>query len=85
MFHIQTYGDFARYLEGTATDNMRELTYNDRKMLHNFRYFTWVEQQQKDVNDLRKLWDPDFWTEQFAQLADWDKAIESFNRRVGTP
>jgi len=74
--------DFARYLEGAATDHMRELTYNDRKTLHNFKYFTWVEQQQKDVNDLRKLWDPDFWTEQFAQLADWDKAIESFNRRV---
>jgi cysteine synthase len=73
---------FARYVEGIATDNLRELNYQDRKQLHNFKYFTWVEQQQRDANDLRKLWDEDFWTETFAQVEQWDRQIEEFNRRV---
>jgi cysteine synthase A len=37
----------ARYLHGTQTDHLRELSYFDRKALHQFKYFTWVEQQGK--------------------------------------
>ena len=74
----------ARWLEGIATDNLRELTYQDRKQLHNFKYFTWVEQQQRDANDLRRLWDEEFWTETFSQVEQWDKQIEDFNRRVAS-
>ena len=74
---------FARYLEAVGTDNMRELTYEDRKRLHNFKYFTWVEQQQREIDDLRRLWDPDFWTETFAQVNEWDRLIEQFNERTG--
>jgi len=73
---------FARYLHGAAIEYIRELTYNDRRVLHNFKYFTWVEQQQKSVDDLRRLWDPDFWTEAFSQVAEWDKLIEEFNQRT---
>ena len=74
---------FARYLEGVATDHMRELNYPDRKSLHNFKYFTWVEQQQRSLEDLNRLWDPDFWTETFAQAGEWDRLIEEFNARTG--
>lgn len=74
---------FARYLEGIGVDHLRELSYVDRKTLHNFKYFTWVEQQQRDVNDLRRLWDPEFWTETFGLLEEWDRRIEAFNRDVG--
>ncbi len=73
---------WARWLEGITTDNLRELTYQDRKQLHNFKYFTWVEQQQRDANDLRRLWDEDFWTETFNQVEAWDRQIEEFNNRV---
>ncbi len=75
--------DFARYLQGIASDNMRELTYADRKTLHNFKYFTWVEQQGRAASELNELWDPDFWTEVFAQVEEWDRLIEQFNARVG--
>ncbi len=78
-------GHFARYLQGAGIDYLRELSYPDRKALHNFKYFTWVEQQQKDINDLRRLWDPDFWTETFGQVEEWDREIEAFNRRVEMP
>lgn len=73
---------FARYLQGAMPDNLRELNYQDRKQLHNFKYFTWVEQQQRSADDLRKLWDPEFWEKTFAQVDEWDKAIENFNKEV---
>ena len=74
---------FARYLEAISTDHLRELSFIDRKTLHNFKYFTWVEQQQRDVDELRRLWDLDFWTETFAQANQWDRMIEAFNQEVG--
>ena len=74
---------FARYLEGVGIDNMRELGYWDRKALHNLKYFTWVEQQERDVDDLRQLWEPDFWTETFAQVEQFDELITRFNALTG--
>ena len=74
---------FARHLEGIGIDHMRELGYYDRKQLHNLKYFTWVEQQGRDVEELRQLWDPDFWVETFDQVDEWDKLIEQFNHMTG--
>ena len=71
------------YLEGIATDHMRELTHGERKALHHLKYFTWVEQQQKSVADLDRLWEPDFWDETYAQVKEWDRWIDEFNQRVG--
>jgi len=73
----------ARYLEGIVTDHVRELNYHDQKALHNFKYFTWVEQQGRTIEELNELWDPDFWTQSFAQIGEWDKLIESFNDQTG--
>jgi len=75
--------DFARYLEGIGIDHMRELNYYDRKSLHNFKYFTWVEQQGRSVDELRELWEPDFWTETFNQVPEWDRLINEFNALTG--
>ena len=69
--------------QGVATDHLRELSYQDRKALHNFKYFTWVEQQQRSVEELNELWDPDFWERTFGQAEEWDRMIESFNERTG--
>lgn len=74
---------YERYLQGAAVEHIRELSYFDRKALHNFKYFTWVEQQQRSVEDLRRLWDPDFWTQTFAQVVEWDKQISQFNEATG--
>jgi hypothetical protein len=70
---------FARYLEGINVDHLRELGYYQRKQLHNFKYFTWVEQQGRSADELRGLWDPDFWAETFGQVGQWDKMISEFN------
>ena len=73
---------FGRYLEAIGTDHMRELSYADRKAIHNLKYFTWVEQQQRDVGELNRLWDPDFWTETYSQVDEWDRLIEALNERT---
>ncbi|MGI9428163.1 MAG: pyridoxal-phosphate dependent enzyme [Bythopirellula sp.] len=75
--------DSARYLDGIAVDYLRELSYLDRKALHNFKYFTWVEQQQRDADELRELWHPEFWERTFAQVDQWDQQIEAFNQQTG--
>ncbi len=74
---------YARYLEGIGTDWLRELSYRDRKALHNLKYFTWVEQQGRTSEELHRLWDPDFWSQTFAQVREWDRRIEAFNRETG--
>ncbi|MGC4117243.1 MAG: pyridoxal-phosphate dependent enzyme [Myxococcales bacterium] len=73
----------ARYLTGTGTDGLKELGYWDKKAIHNHKYFTWVEQQGKSSTDLNQLWDPDFWTETFAQASEWDQLIRDFNEKTG--
>ncbi len=79
----QALVDHHRWLLGATPDYVRELTYHDRKTLHNFKYFTWVEQQGRSVEELRQLWDRDFWTEIFNVTDHWDRRIEEFNERVG--
>jgi cysteine synthase A len=79
----QALADHARYLLGATPDYLRELSYQDRKTLHNFKYFTWVEQQGKTVEELRRLWDPDFWIEVFEVADHWDRRIREINARVG--
>jgi hypothetical protein len=74
---------FGRYLEAIGTDHLRELSFRDRKALHNLKYFTWVEQQGRTVDELNLLWDPGFWEETYAQVGEWDERIRAFNRETG--
>jgi cysteine synthase len=77
--HERAVYDRARYLDGIATDHVRELTYHDSKALHNFKYFTWVEQQGRTAKDLRELWEPEFWDRTYAQVDEWDEQIKDVN------
>ncbi|MCA9297866.1 MAG: hypothetical protein KDA28_02300 [Phycisphaerales bacterium] len=75
---------FGAWLEGCKPDHCKELTLDDREAIHNLKYFTWVEQQQRDVEDLRRLWDPGFWAQMYAQAEEWDREIEVFNAKVAS-
>jgi len=75
--------DWERYLLGENIQHSMELTYADRKRLHHFKYYTWVEQQGKTVDEINELWDPDFWEEAYAQVPQWDKLIAEFNDKTG--
>ena len=76
--------DFARYLLGQSTDNMLELSYTDRKRVHNLKYFTWVEQQDKTYNEIQAQWyEPDYWRNVQQQVPEIDALIEEFNADAG--
>ncbi len=77
--------DFERFMLGEDTQDMMELTYHDRKRLHNFKYYTWVEQQGKTVEEINELWDPEFWEDVFSEevIKHWDELIVEFNKRTG--
>ncbi|HSL17204.1 MAG TPA: pyridoxal-phosphate dependent enzyme [Methylomirabilota bacterium] len=73
-----------RYLLGASIDHVLELSYWDRKRLHNLKYFTWVEQQGKSVEELDAQWhDPHYWTSRLGAWREWDERIEAFNERTG--
>jgi cysteine synthase A len=81
---IQAAADFARYLHGETTANMIELTYAERKRIHNLKYFTWVEQQGKAYKEIQAQWyDPDYWKDVQNQIPEIDALIEEFNQKVG--
>ncbi len=77
--------DFNRHILGQRTDHLQELTYVDRKRLHNLKYYTWVEQQGRTVEELDALWyDPEHtWEAVRKQAAQIDGLIDEFNARTG--
>ncbi len=81
---LQGAKDMEKCMLGQVTDNMRELNYKDRRAVHNLKYFTWVEQQQRSVEDLEQLWyDREIWNTMFNQVHRWDELIKEFNDRTG--
>ena len=81
---VEAAADFARYLEGVTTDSLQELTYQDRRRVHNLKYFTWVEQQGKTYKEIMDQWyRPDYWLSIQKQVSRIDSLIEEFNGRVG--
>jgi hypothetical protein len=84
--YTQTHAavDYARWLAGQGTDNMIELTYADRRRVHNLKYFTWVEQQGRTYEEIQAQWhDRDYWSGFQSQAAQIDTLIEAFNAEVG--
>ncbi len=77
--------DYHRYVMGITTDYMLELGYYERKRIHHLKYFTWIEQQGKSVDELDAQWYdyPDYWEEKQAGIETIDRQIEEFNARVG--
>jgi len=71
-------------LMGITIDNMIEMTYYDKRRMHNLKYFTWIEQQGKTLDELNAQWyDENYWNKQFAKVDKWDEEINEFNERTG--
>jgi hypothetical protein len=77
--------DHNLHMLGLKTDSMLELTYPERKRVHNLKYYTWVEQQGKDVQDLNALWydTKGTWDAVHAQASELDELINEFNEATG--
>ena len=75
---------FAQYLMGESTDNLLDLTYQERRRVHNLKYYTWVEQQGKTYEEIVDQWeDPDYWRGFQSQVDEIDDLIVEFNNKVG--
>ncbi len=89
----QTYGpyserqaelDWHTLIEEQTIDYFKELGYYDKRTIHNLKYFTWVEQQGKSVEELHAQWySEEYWQERFGVVDQWDRMIEAFNKKVG--
>jgi len=81
---LQAVKDMEKCLLGVTIDHTRELTYMDQKTVHNLKYFTWREQQEKEVEDLDTLWyDREILKKIFNQPTRWDELINEFNNMTG--
>ncbi|MCR5768528.1 MAG: pyridoxal-5-phosphate-dependent protein subunit beta [Lachnospiraceae bacterium] len=76
---------FNKHILDQKIDNMKELTYYDRKTIHNLKYYTWVEQQGRTSEELNALWyDPEHtWKAVEHQADEIDALIDDFNERTG--
>lgn len=84
---VYTTNDAYRDLElanSIATDYMKELNYYDRKSVHNLKYFTWIEQQEKDLKELNAQWadHTNYWKGTFNEIEEIDSLIEEFNKLI---
>jgi cysteine synthase A len=80
---IQAAKDHAGPLAHQSIDFFKELTYYDRKAIHNLKYFTWVEQQGKSSEELNAQWDPEYWRSLFEdEVKYFDKMIADFNTQA---
>lgn len=75
--------DLSGPLAHQGTDSFKELTYPERKAVHNLKYFTWVEQQGKTSEELNAQWNPDYWRTLFEdEVLEFDRLIEDFNEQA---
>ncbi len=65
-------------------DHMLELSYYEKLRVHNLKYYTWIEQQQKDLDSLNRQWyDKMYWSNIQELTAEIDRQIDVFNKEVG--
>jgi cysteine synthase A len=75
--------DFEACIKKQTIDYTKELSYYDKKAIHNLKYYTWVEQQERTVEELNEQWNPEYWTNLFENEVEYfDKMIEEFNHLV---
>lgn len=78
---LQAALDLEGCIKAQSFDNFLELSYQDKKRIHNLKYYTWVEQQGKTYEEILRQWEPEYWQETFEEnLDDIDSAIEAFNQ-----
>ena len=75
---------FFNSITNQKIDNMLEFNYYDALRVHNLKYYTWIEQQQKELADLNAQWyDKNYWTNIQKMTEEIDNMIKEFNKEVG--
>jgi len=70
-------------LKRQTYDTLLELRYWERKRIHNLKYYTWIEQQGMNSEELNAQWSPEYWRSIFENEVDKiDELIREFNDLV---
>jgi cysteine synthase len=77
--------DYHRNLMGQKMDAMIELGHYERKRIHHLKYYTWIEQQKFDLDELNKQWYEyeSYWPNIQKLTPQIDQLINDFNEKVG--
>jgi len=77
--------DFNQHIVGLSVDWMKELNYYDRKTVHNLKYYTWIEQQGREIEELNAQWYDyeEYWDKIPTIATEIDKKINDFNKMAG--
>ncbi len=72
-------------VDSITMDHTREMSYYDKKSIHNLKYYTWIEQQGREVEELNAQWynHDNYWHAMFDQVDAIDDMIVDFNNKVG--
>jgi cysteine synthase len=76
---------YHQHLRGLSIDYIDELNYFSKKRIHNLKYYTWIEQQGKDLEELNAQWydNENYWGTIHKQASQIDSLIELFNQKTG--
>lgn len=73
--------DYHRHVMGLSVDWMQELGYYDRRRIHNLKYYTWIEQQGRELDELNAQWydAEEYWGSIREMAPAIDEKIRAFN------
>jgi hypothetical protein len=78
---VNAANDHAGPIEHQSIDYFKELSYYEKKAIHNLKYFTWVEQQGKSHEEINAQWDPEYWRSLLEdEVGYFDTLIAEFNQ-----
>ena len=82
MTKSEAYARYKKIFEGVKLDYVFEGTYLTRKRWHNLKYYTWVEQQGKDIAELNAQLKEEYWLKQQAKIKEYDEKIKTYRDKI---
>ena len=73
--------DFERIIKHQQAEPFFEGDRNNRKRWHNLKYYTWIEQQGKTVEELNAMMDQDYWKAQVDKIPAVDEQILAWRKK----
>ena len=83
MDRAEAKARFESIFMGVKTDWFFEGTLENRRRWHNLKYYTWVEQQGKTVEELNEQLKEEYWEKQQQMTKETDELILDYRKKEG--